>query len=187
MTLVKLEPVTAPSRVKLCTTEPLRFPDSAVTTRRTGPAEFPRGVHSIQSIKTCSRSRSYNIFLCSTQLSMEFILFINVKKCWHLNSIFKIGEFSHVNKKTFTFKLTTGSTVQCRGQIFPNFKSQCENLCPVLYGDVSVMVHNCADKILVQENIAPVDGYVQLVHIFKRRLVIIYMSKLKNSQEKKYV
>ena len=37
---------------------------------------------------------------------MEFILFINVKKCWHLNSIFNIGEFLHVNKKTFTFKLT---------------------------------------------------------------------------------
>ena len=27
-----------------------------------------------------------------------------------------------------------------------------------------------AGKILVQENIAPVDGYVNLVHIFKRRL-----------------
>ena len=34
------------------------------------------------------------------------MLFINVKKCWHLNSIFKIGEFFHVNKKTFSFKLT---------------------------------------------------------------------------------
>ena len=33
---------------------------------------------------------------------MEFILFIKVKKCWHLN----IEEFLHVNKKTFTFKLT---------------------------------------------------------------------------------
>ena len=32
------------------------------------------------------------------------MLFINVKKCWRLNSIFKIGEFLHVNKKTFTFK-----------------------------------------------------------------------------------
>ena len=58
-----------------------------------------QGVYSIQSIKTCSRSRSYNIFWCSTQLSMEFMLFINVKKCWHLNSIFKIGEFFHVNEK----------------------------------------------------------------------------------------
>ena len=29
---------------------------------------------------------------------------------------------------------------------------------------------NCAGKILVLENIAPVDGYVHLVHIFKRRL-----------------
>ena len=35
-----------------------------------------------------------------------YTVFINVKKCWHLNSIFKIGEFLHVNKKTFTFKLT---------------------------------------------------------------------------------
>ena len=33
-----------------------------------------------------------------------------------------------------------------------------------------MMIHNCAVKILVQENIAPVDGYVHLVHIFKRRL-----------------
>ena len=32
-----------------------------------------------------------------------------------------------------------------------------------------MMIH-CAGKILVQENIAPVDGYVDLVHIFKRRL-----------------
>ena len=29
-----------------------------------------------------------------------------------------------------------------------------------------MMIHNCAGKILLQENIAPVDGYV---HIFKRR------------------
>ena len=43
-------------------------------------------------------------------------------------------------------------------------------LCPILYGDVSVMTHICAGKILVQETIAPVDGYVHLVHIFKRRL-----------------
>ena len=33
-----------------------------------------------------------------------------------------------------------------------------------------MMTHICAGKILVQENIAPVDGYVHLVHIFKRRL-----------------
>ena len=31
------------------------------------------------------------------------------------------------------------------------------------------MTHICAGKILVQENIAPVDGYFHLVHIFKRR------------------
>ena len=33
-----------------------------------------------------------------------------------------------------------------------------------------MMIHNCAGKILVQENIAPVDGYAHIVHIFKRRL-----------------
>ena len=33
-----------------------------------------------------------------------------------------------------------------------------------------MMIHNWAGKILVQENITPVDGYVDLVHIFKRRL-----------------
>ena len=76
---------------------------------------------------------------------------------------------------------------------FPNFKSQCANLCPILYGDVSEMTHVRAGKILVQENIAPVDGYFHLVHIFKRRphgmapQGIIYMSKLKNTQEMKYV
>ena len=31
-----------------------------------------------------------------------------------------------------------------------------------------MMIHICAGKILVQENIAPVDGYGHLVHIFKR-------------------
>ena len=33
-----------------------------------------------------------------------------------------------------------------------------------------MMIHNCAGKILVRENIAPVDGYVHLMHIFKRML-----------------
>ena len=33
-----------------------------------------------------------------------------------------------------------------------------------------MMIHNCAGKILVQESIVQVDGYVHLVHIFKRRL-----------------
>ena len=32
-----------------------------------------------------------------------------------------------------------------------------------------MMTHICAGKILVQENIATVHGYVHLVHIFKRR------------------
>ena len=43
VTLVKLEPVAPPSRVKLSTTEPLGSPDSAVTMRRTGLAKCPRG------------------------------------------------------------------------------------------------------------------------------------------------
>ena len=42
--------------------------------------------------------------------------------------------------------------VKCRGQVIPNFKSQCANLCPILYGDVFVMIHICAGKILVQEH-----------------------------------
>ena len=56
-----------------------------------------------------------------------------------------------------------------------------------------MMTRICAGKILVQENIAPVDGYVHLVHIFKRRRhgmapqETIYMSTLKNTQEMKYV
>ena len=33
-----------------------------------------------------------------------------------------------------------------------------------------MMTHICAGKILVQETIAPADGYAHLVHIFKRRL-----------------
>ena len=52
--------------------------------------------------------------------------------------------------------------------VFPNFKSQSANLCPILYVDVS---HICAGKILAQETIAPVDVYVRLVHIFKQRLI----------------
>ena len=43
VTLVKLEPVAPPSRVKLSATEPLLSPESAVTMRRTGPAKCPRG------------------------------------------------------------------------------------------------------------------------------------------------
>ena len=46
-TLVKLEPVAPPSRVKLSTTEPLRSPDYTVTARKTGPAKCPRGCRSI--------------------------------------------------------------------------------------------------------------------------------------------
>ena len=56
------------------------------------------------------------------------------------------------------------------------------------------MIHICAGKILVQENIATVDRYVHLVHIFSNESWhgmapqgIIYMSKLKNTQKMKYV
>ena len=65
MTLVMLEPVAPPSRVKLSTTEPLQREGQALQNAGEG----------VQSIKTCSRSRSYNIFKCSTQLSMEFIIY----------------------------------------------------------------------------------------------------------------
>ena len=47
-----------------------------------------------------------------------------------------------------------------------------------------MMTNSCAGKILVQRNIAPVDGYV---HQTKADIGIIYMSKLKNTQEMKYV
>ena len=57
-----------------------------------------------------------------------------------------------------------------------------------------MMIHFCASKILVQENIAPVDDYVHLVHNFKRMMTFawhlkesFYMSKLKNTQDLKYV
>ena len=56
-----------------------------------------------------------------------------------------------------------------------------------------MMTHICAGKILVQENIVPVNGYVHLVHILNEGRYgmapqgIIYMSKLKNTQEMKYV
>ena len=97
MTLVKLEPVAPSSRVKLSIIDPLRSPILLLQCEGQALPNAREGVRSIQSFKTCSRSRSYNIFWCSTQLSMELLLFINVKKCWHLNSLFKIGEFLHVN------------------------------------------------------------------------------------------
>ena len=56
-----------------------------------------------------------------------------------------------------------------------------------------MMIHFCACKILVQENIVPVDDYVHLVHNFKRRMTFAwhlkesFISKLKNRQEMKYV
>ena len=141
VTLVKLEPVAPPSRVKLSTTEPLHSPDSAVTMRRTGPAKCLRGrVHSIQSIKTCSRSRSYNIFWCSTQLSMEFMLFINVKKCCHLNSLFKIGVFLHVKQENIYVQVnilvfTASWTYKSRPSFSEFQKSKCK-ICAQFYTEM---------------------------------------------------
>ena len=62
-------------------------------------------------------------------------------------------------RSSYHFSFDGQLNIYCRGQVFPNFKSQCANLCPILYEDESVMTHICAGKILVQENIAPVDGY----------------------------
>ena len=50
------------------------------------------------------------------------------------------------------------------------------------------MIHICAGKILVHENIAPVDGYVTFSNEGWHGMApqgIIYMSKLKNTQEMK--
>ena len=44
VTLVNLEPVAPPSQFKLSTTEPLRSPVSAVTTRKTGQPNAREGV-----------------------------------------------------------------------------------------------------------------------------------------------
>ena len=103
VTLVKLEPVAPPSRVRLSTTAlPI------LLLQREGQA-LPNAREGVEVYKVSKPAPDLEVityFSCSTQLSMEFILSINVKKCWHFNSIFKIGEFLHVNKKTFTFKLT---------------------------------------------------------------------------------
>ena len=45
---------------------------------------------------------------------------------------------------------------------FLNFKRHCANLCPILYGFESVMINNCAGKILERQNSTLVDGYVHL-------------------------
>ena len=45
---------------------------------------------------------------------------------------------------------------------FLNFNRQCAKLWPILYGDVSVVIHYCAGKILVRQYGTPVDGYVHL-------------------------
>ena len=55
-------------------------------------------------------------------------------------------------------------------------KSMCKFV-PILNGDVPVMIHFRAGKILVQENIAPVDDYVHLVHNFKRRMAFAWHLK----------
>ena len=57
-----------------------------------------------------------------------------------------------------------------------------------------MMILFCAGNILVQENIAPVDDYVPFSAQFQTKddicmapQGIIYMSKVKNTQEMKYV
>ena len=49
-------------------------------------------------------------------------------------------------------------TVRPEFSKFLNFKRHCANLIPILYGDESVMVYNCAGKILVRQNSTLVDG-----------------------------
>ena len=48
---MKLEPVVPPSRVKLSTTEPLRSPDSAVTTRaKDMPSQMPEEAYIVYKV-----------------------------------------------------------------------------------------------------------------------------------------
>ena len=47
VTLVKLEPVAPPSRVKLSTTEPLRSPDSAVYNAKDSPCQMPEEAYKV--------------------------------------------------------------------------------------------------------------------------------------------
>ena len=50
VTLVKLEPVASPSRVKLSTTEPLRSPDSAVTNVQDRPCQMPERAYKVYRV-----------------------------------------------------------------------------------------------------------------------------------------
>ena len=60
---------------------------------------------------------------------------------------------------------------------FSEFQKLMCKFVSILNGDVSVMVHFCAGKTLVQENIAPVDDYVRLVHNFKRKMTFAWHLK----------
>ena len=101
VTLVKLEPAVPPSRVKLSTTSHCVPPILLLQRERQA---LPNAHEGVEVYKVSKPAPGPEVI--TSQLSMEFILFINVNKCWHFNSIFKIREFLHVNKKTFTFKLT---------------------------------------------------------------------------------
>ena len=92
VTLVKFETVVPTSRVKLSTTEPLRSPDSAVTMRRISPAKCPRGHTYYTKYQNLLQVPKLKHLLVLN--STEFMPFINVKKCWHLNSYLKSESFS---------------------------------------------------------------------------------------------
>ena len=123
---------------------------------------------------------------------MEVILFINVKKCWHLNSLFKIGEFLHVNKNTFKFKLTIEFSWAVEHIMSrPGFSEYQKSICKFVPNFIRRCVRD--DQHLCLQNIGagkyrtsrlrPFSAHFQT----KADIGIIYMSKLKNTQEMKYV
>ena len=129
---------------------------------------------------------------------MEFILFINVKKCWHLNSIFKIGEFLHVNKKTVTYKLTfkfawAVERIMSRPgfsefqksmcKFVPDFKRRCVRDDPFLcWQNIG------AEKYRTSRRLRTFSLQFQTKDdICMAPQGIIYLSKLKNTQEMQYV
>ena len=70
---------------------------------------------------------------------------------------------------------------------FFRISSQCANLCPILYGDVFVRWQNIgAGKYRTSRRLRPSSAHFQTMAP-QGIMVIIYMSKLKNMQEMKYV
>ena len=128
---------------------------------------------------------------------MEFILFINEKKCWHLNSIFKIGEFLHVNKKTFYIQdnilvFMVSWTYNVAARFFrksqkckfgPDLKRRCVRDDPFL-----CLQNIGAGKYRTRRRLRPFSAQLQTKDdICMAPQGIIYMSKLKNTHEMKYV